>query len=40
MSRIVCPKPGVYPGISFEEYASWDALNHSTLKHAASTALP
>lgn len=38
MTRTPSPKPGVYPGVSFEEYASWDALNHSTLKHAAKTA--
>lgn len=25
--------PGAYEGISFEEYRSWDALNHSTLRH-------
>jgi len=24
-------EPGVYPGVSFDEYASWDAVNHSKL---------
>lgn len=28
-----CPKPGVYENIDFAEYASWTALNHSTLKN-------
>jgi len=26
-----CPQPGIYPGVSFEEYCSWDAINHSKL---------
>ena len=30
-------EPGVYPGVSFEEYASWDAVNHSLLVHFAKT---
>lgn len=25
------PKPGFYPGVSFDEYASWEAINHSKL---------
>jgi hypothetical protein len=30
--RGVVPNVGVWPNIPFEEYAAWDALNHSTLK--------
>ena len=26
------PKPGIYPGVSFEEYKSWDAINNSLLE--------
>jgi len=26
------PKPGIYPGVPFETYASWSAVNHSFLK--------
>jgi len=26
------PKPGIYPGVPFETYASWPAVNHSFLK--------
>jgi len=31
------PKPGVYPGVSFDEYSEWEAINHSTLVHFAKT---
>jgi hypothetical protein len=34
-NRTKPPEPGIYPGVSFEEYLSWDALNHSTLRHIA-----
>jgi hypothetical protein len=30
-------KPGIYPGVPFEDYARWNALNHSKLKHYAKT---
>jgi len=26
-----CPPVGIYPGIPFEEYCQWDAINHSKL---------
>jgi hypothetical protein len=29
---VTCPKPGIYKGVDFDEYASWDAANASTLK--------
>lgn len=32
------PEPGVYPGIPFDDYARWDAANHSTLRHFKKTA--
>ena len=28
---IECPKPGMYPGIDFDTYCRWDAINHSKL---------
>ena len=31
------PEPGVYPGISFDDYARWDAINHSVLRHFRKT---
>lgn len=31
------PEPGVYPGVSFDDYAAWDAVNHSTLVHFSKT---
>jgi len=31
------PEPGVYPGVSFDDYSEWEAVNHSTLVHFAST---
>jgi len=30
-------KPGVYPRIPFDDYARWDAVNHSKLKHFRRT---
>jgi hypothetical protein len=27
----LCPPPGIYPGIDFEVYRSWQAVNHSKL---------
>jgi exodeoxyribonuclease VIII len=30
-------KPGVYPGVSYDEYATWDAMNHSSLIHFRET---
>lgn len=32
-----CPAPGIYPGIDFDTYTRWDALNHSTLKRIAQS---
>lgn len=32
------PEPGVYPGVSFDDYARWDAANHSILRHFKKTA--
>lgn len=29
--RIAPPPPGIYPGVSYDEYASWDAVRASTL---------
>lgn len=29
--RIPPPKPGIYPGVPFEEYCKWDAANNTTL---------
>ena len=29
---LFCPEPGIYPGISFDEYCQWDAVNHSRLQ--------
>ncbi len=31
------PDPGVYPGVSFDTYATWEAANHSILRHFAKT---
>jgi len=31
------PEPGIYPAVSFDDYARWDAANHSTLKHFKKT---
>lgn len=31
------PPPGVYPGIPFDDYARWRALNHSVLRHFKKT---
>lgn len=31
------PEPGVYPAIPFDDYARWDAVNHSTLRHFKKT---
>lgn len=31
------PEPGVYPGIPFDDYARWDAVNHSVLRHMKKT---
>lgn len=28
---LVCPKPGIYPGVDFNTYCRWDAINHSKL---------
>lgn len=33
-----CPPPGVYPGVPFETYLQWDALNHSSLRMMGKTA--
>ena len=30
-------EPGIYPGVDFDTYASWDAANHSMLVHFAKT---
>lgn len=30
-------EPGVYPNVDFDEYAAWDAVNHSTLVHFSKT---
>lgn len=30
--KIPAPKPGIHPNVPFEDYCSWDALNHSKLK--------
>lgn len=30
-------EPGVYPGVDFNTYAAWNAVNHSTLVHFAKT---
>ena len=30
--KVKTPAPGIYPGISFEDYCSWDAINNSVLK--------
>lgn len=27
-----CPPPGTYPGVSFEDYIKWNAINHSKLQ--------
>lgn len=35
MSKIPPPKPGVYPGVPFEEYLRWDAVSQSQLKELA-----
>jgi len=32
--RTPAPEPGIYPDVPFDEYAAWDAVNHSTLKTA------
>jgi exodeoxyribonuclease VIII len=32
MERIPCPNPGVYPGVDFELYKQWDAINPSSVK--------
>ncbi len=34
-----CPKPGIYPGVPFAEYAAWDAINSSFL-HRLATRTP
>lgn len=31
------PKPGLYPGVPFDEYTRWNAVNHSTLRHFDKT---
>lgn len=31
------PDPGVYPGVSFDEYATWEAANYSILRHFRQT---
>jgi len=31
------PAPGIYRGIPFSEYATWDAVHHSTLEHFRRT---
>jgi hypothetical protein len=30
-------KPGIYMNVPFEDYARWDAMNHSKLRHFAKT---
>jgi len=32
IAKVPAPEPGVYPGVPFETYASWDAANASLLK--------
>lgn len=27
-----CPPPGVYPGVAFDDYCRWNALNHTALR--------
>ncbi len=31
------PEPGIFPGVSFDDYARWDAANHSILRHFSKT---
>lgn len=31
------PTPGLYPGLPYDEYARWAAMNHSKLKHFGTT---
>lgn len=31
------PAPGIYPGVDFETYSRWDAVNHSRLRHFDKT---
>ncbi len=34
LERIAPPAPGIYYGVSFDEYRRWDAINSSTLREA------
>uniref|UniRef100_A0A6H1ZNC6 Putative exodeoxyribonuclease 8 PDDEXK-like domain-containing protein n=1 Tax=viral metagenome TaxID=1070528 RepID=A0A6H1ZNC6_9ZZZZ len=31
-----CPEPGIYPGIPYEDYRAWPAINATALKHCAT----
>jgi len=32
VSEIITPPPGIYHGVSFNDYCEWDACNHSRLQ--------
>jgi len=34
IERVAPPAPGIYYGVSFDEYRRWDAINSSTLRHS------
>lgn len=39
MAKIETPEPGIYPGVPFDEYLKWEAVNHSFL-HELDTKSP